>query len=153
MKGFTFRLEKVWSHRKRMVDEHSVAVARGEKRVADLARSMALLDQDIARQEMTLAAVEGETLGIRELRDATTWLNHLRRRRENMDFEIQAAVRELDRWRSALTEAWRELEVLSRLREQQEAQWAENQKRTERRDMDEIGQIRAFRHGQAKGSH
>lgn len=136
-----------------MVDEHSVAVARGEKRVADLARSMALLDQDIARQEMTLAAVEGETLGIRKLRDATTWLNHLRLRRENMDSELQAAVRDLDRWRSALTEAWRELEVLSRLREQQEAQWAENQKRTERRDMDEIGQIRAFRHGQAKGSH
>lgn len=153
MKGFTFRLEKVWSHRKRLVDDHSVAVAQGEKRVANLVRSMAVLDQDIARQEMALATGEGETLGIRKLRDAASWLAHLRGRRERLDFEIQSAVRDLDRLRCFLTEAWRDLEVLSRLREQQEAQWVENQKRTEGRDMDEIGQIRAFRHGQARSSH
>ena len=153
MKGFTFRLEKVWSHRKRLVDEHSGAVAQGEKRVVNLVRGMAVLDQDIARQEKALAAGEGETLGIRELRETTAWLDHLRGRRERLDSEIQSAVWELDRLRSALTESWRDLEVLSRLREQQEAQWVETQKRTEGRDMDEIGQIRSFRHGQARSSH
>jgi flagellar export protein FliJ len=152
MAVFEFRLEKVWKHRRRVVDEHSLAVARADRRVASLSRQIVELDENIARHARTMVPRKGLTLRTRDLIDGATWLDHLYHLHEDLDSRLQTAVKDLERHRSRLTGSWRDLEVLSRLKERQEENWRVGQDQRERREMDEIGQIRAFRHGAAKDS-
>ena len=59
MSTFKFRLEKVWKHRRTVVDEHSVAVARSNRKVAKLSRQVVELDQTIARQARSMVPAAG----------------------------------------------------------------------------------------------
>ena len=61
-------------------------------------------------------------------------------------------LKELDRHRSRLADAWRDLEVLSRLKERQAKVWQTEQAKREREAMDEIGQVRAMRPRGVKGA-
>jgi len=152
MGRFLFSLEKVWQHRQRLVDLHSREVARADRRMADLARDLVALDTSIHRQEQTLATGEGHTLKARDLLAGYAWLEHLRRQRETLDQVMMQAARERDELRTRLTESWRDLEVLTRLRDKQEDDWKREEIRRERREMDEIGQVQAFGRGQANNS-
>ncbi len=152
MGTFQFRLEKVWKHRRRVVDEHSLAVARANRRVALFSRQIIELDDNIARHARTMLPGDGRTLRAQDLIAGATWLDHLHHLREDLDSQLQTAVKDLDRYRSRLTECWRDLEVLSRLRDRQAENWRVGQDKRERREMDEIGQVRAFRHGATKVS-
>jgi hypothetical protein len=67
MSSFKFRLEKVWKHRRTVVDEHSVAVARTNRQVAKLSRQVVELDRTIARQARALIPAAGESLHPRDL--------------------------------------------------------------------------------------
>ena len=146
MSDFKFRLEKVWKHRRGIVDEHSLAVARTDRQVATLSRQIVELDENITRHARTMVPREGLTIRARDLIEGATWLDHLYHLHEDLDYKLQTEVRNLERYRSRLTESWRDLEVLSRLRERQEENWRIGQDQRERKKMDEIGQIRAFRH-------
>jgi flagellar export protein FliJ len=146
MSNFKFRLEKVWKHRRKIVDEHSLAVAHTDRQVATLSRQLVELDENITRHTQTMVPREDLTIRARDLIDGATWLDHLYHLHEDLDNRLQAEVRNLERYRSRLAESWRDLEVLSRLRERQEESWRIRQDQRERKNMDEIGQIRAFRH-------
>jgi len=152
MTAFKFRLEKVLKHRRRVVDEHSRDVARADRRVAALSRRIAELDQDIVRHTHSMIPREGHALHARDLIGGTSWQDHLHHMREDLDGRLQTAVKDLARYRSRLTGSWRDLEVLSGLKDRQKDNWRVAQDRRERREMDEIGQIRAFRHRGAKYS-
>ena len=146
MSDFKFRLEKVWKHRQGVVDEHSLAVARADRQVASLSRQIVELDENIDLHARTMVREEGLTLNARNLIDGASWLDHLYHLHEDLDNQLQTSVRDLDRYRSRLTRSWRVLEVLSRLKERQEENWRIGKDQKERKKMDEIGQIRAFRH-------
>ncbi len=146
MAAFRFGLENVWRHRQRCVEVDSQQVARAERKVAALARELALLDEEIKLQADALARDGGQIIKAPELIARTTWLDHLRQRREALAQGMQAAVAALRETRAGLTEAWQELEVLSQLRERKKSEWHLEKSARERRDMDEIGQIRAHRH-------
>ncbi len=149
MAVFRFGLENVWRHRQRCVEVHSQEVARAERKVASLARELALLDEQIKLQADALARDGGQVIKARELIAGTAWLDHLRQRLEELAQGMQTAVTDLRETRAGLTEAWQELEVLSQLRERRKSEWRLEQSARERRDMDEIGQIRAHRHRRA----
>ena len=146
MAVFRFGLENVWRHRQRCVEVHSQQVARAERKVASLARELALLDEEIKLQADALARAGGQIIKAQDLIAGTTWLDNLRQRRKTLAEEMQAAAAALRETRAGLTEAWQELEILSQLRERRKTAWHLEQSARERRDMDEIGQIRAHGH-------
>jgi len=150
MASFKFRLEKVWKHRRKIVDENSVAVAGANQRVSALARQIVELEKNIDMHARSLVTREGSALNARDLIAGNTWLEHLHSLNEDLDTQLQRAVRDLERYRSRLTESWRDLEVLSKLRDRQSENWRAGQDRRERKEMDEVGQFRAFRHGATK---
>jgi flagellar export protein FliJ len=152
MAAFRFRLEKVWKHRRKIVDENSIAVAGANQRVANLARQIVELEKNIDRYARSLVQREGITLHSRDLIAGATWLEHLHNLNEDLDKQLQRAVRDLESYRARLTESWRDLEVLSKLRDRQSENCRVDQDRRERKEMDEIGQYRAFRHEATKVS-
>ena len=152
MAAFQFRLEKVWKHRRKIVDENSIAVAVADQRVAVLARQIVELDRNLDRHARSMVRPEGNALHTGDLIAGTTWLEHLHHLNEDLDIQLQKAVKDLERYRSRLTESWRDLEVLSKLRDRQSEDWRAGQERWERKEMDEIGQFRAFRHDATKVS-
>ena len=152
METFKFRLEKVWKHRRKIVDEHSIAAASADQRVAALSRQIVELDHNIALHARSMVQGDGNILRSKDLIADATWQDHLYHLGQELDIKLQTAVKDLERCRSRLTGSWRDLEVLSRLRERQSENWRAQQNRRERKQMDEIGQIRAFRQNSTKVS-
>ena len=152
MSTFKFRLEKVWKHRRTVVDEHSLALARSNRKVAKLSRQEVELDNTISLQARALDHSTGESRPPRDLVSGSDWLEHLHRLREELDGNLQQAVKDLERSRSRLTASWRDLEILSQLRDRHFATWKVDQEKRLQKEMDEIGQVRAFRHGGTKDS-
>ena len=152
MTTFKFRLEKVWKQRRKIVDEHSIATACADQRVAALSRQIVELDHNIARHSRSMVQREGDILLSEDLIAGATWQDHLYHLGDDLDNKLQTAVKDLERCRSRLNGSWRDLEVLSRLRDRQSENWRAGQDRKERKQMDEIGQIRAFRQTAAKSS-
>ncbi len=152
MSGFNFRLEKVWAHRQRMVDKNSLEVANADRRVGRLARNIVELDGNISRQNQVLVPHEGQVLRASRLITDTAWLDHLHNLRDDLENQLDTATRDLTRFRSRLTESFRDLEVLSKLKDRQETTWQTTQERRERREADEISRTCRIRHGVAKFS-
>ena len=141
MSQFNFRLEKVLKHRKGLVDRNSLQVAKADRRVARLARNIVELEGNITRQHRAMAPCEGQRLQASKLIAGTAWLDHLQLLRNDMEDQLDEATRDLVRFRSRLTESWRDLEVFSRLKDRQEAGWRTNLDRREIQEADEIGQV------------
>lgn len=152
MGTFQFRLEKVWKHRRSIVDKHSLEVARVNRQVSTLSQRIVKIDGDIHLQSCNMVRPGGEDMNPQDLIVETTWLNHLRQLRNELDQELRTALQDLERHRSRLEDSWRDLEVLSRLKDRKAQAWQIDQDKKERREMDEIGQIRAFRPRGAKDS-
>ena len=152
MNRFNFRLEKVLRHRQGLVDKNSLEVAKADRRVARLARHIVELEGNITRQNRTLAPREGQQLQASRLIAGTAWLDHLQTLRTDLESQLDTATRDLTRFRSRLTESWRDLEVLSRLKDRQKATWRTDESRQERREADEIGRSCRSPHGMDKDS-
>lgn len=152
MGSFQFRLEKVWQHRRRVVDERSVDVAAVNREVATLSRQIVEIEASITSHAQTLVRSKGDSLQPRDLVRGGAWREHLLHLRTDLDGKLQKAVKNLERSRSRLTDSWRDLEVLTRLRDRGAEDWQMGQDSRDRKEMDEIGQIRAFRHRATKDS-
>jgi flagellar export protein FliJ len=150
MSQFNFRLEKVWRHRQQLVDKNSLEVAQADRRMARLARQIVELNGTIARHNLDLAPREGQKLLASDLISKTAWLDHLQSLRGDLESQLEDATRDLSRYRSRLTESWRDLEVLSRLKDRQETTWNTARDKLERKEEDEIGRTIRIRHGGVK---
>ena len=80
----------------------------------------------------------------------TLWIEHLVGIREDHARELAVARLAFDAERAKLAAAWRDQEILEKLRAQQKAAWEAEERRRENRDLDEIGQIRADRQRRSK---
>ena len=150
---FRFRLEKVSEHRQRQVDRCSLAVANANQRLEQIKKMQARLENDIQRQAQVMADRRGGEVSSRDFVAGTAWLNHRYEQAESLGQMMARNVEELAEARDQLARAWRDLEVLSRLRVRQEADWQLVQDRRDRREMDEIGQLRAHRGLKTKSAH
>jgi flagellar export protein FliJ len=145
MGTFQFRLEKVWKHRRSIVDKHSLEVARVNRKVSTLSQRIVKIDGDIHLQSFSMVRAGGQEMNSHALTVETTWLNHLHQMRDELYQELRTSLQDLERHRSRLADSWRDLEVLSRLKDRKAEVWQTDQNKRQRREMDEIGQIRAFR--------
>lgn len=139
---FTFRLQSVLKYRKRIVDDkgRAVAVAQGE-----VARWHARQTELEAEINACLNEQQSAGLKVQDLVAKTAWLEHLRSRRTELESELSRARLELAAAQEELQASWRDLEVLKQLRQKQEMAWFADQEIRERKELDEIGQIRSER--------
>lgn len=146
---FRFRLEKVLRHRQRLVDIRGreavaaeLAVRKAEARVAQVRAEIAALNQ-------RSAGARSGAVDPRALQQDAGWQDELHRR-------LQARIDEAARKRLELTvaheqlqAAWRDREVLARLRQRHETEWRQEESRRQQRELDEIAGIRAAIQGAA----
>ena len=147
---FRFRLEKVARYRQKLVDEQSREVAAAWRVVSDLQAGIAALDEDISAHLRDLGDRDGDVISVQGMMARTRWVSHLENRRAALAQNLENAHAELARQREDLSVLWRDLEALNKLREKQAGLWREAQHKRDRRDLDEIGQIRAARQRRSK---
>ena len=145
--AFRFRLEKVLTFRKRIVDQKSLEVGAAGRVVVGIQSRMAGVKDEMAH---LLTGPRGLEVDVFHMTRRRHWLDHLANSLSGLEIQLVEAERELDNRRAELTEAWRDLEVLKRLKERQQTAWADEQFKRENQDLDEIGQIRADRQRREK---
>jgi len=140
---FRFRLEKVLQQRRRVVDACSreVAAARSALAAAQATADAAARDLQASRQQA--AAGRQGRLDPQAMARMLAWHDAQQARVRRLEDVVAAARIRTERAQERLEAAWRDREVLERLRARQEREWREEQARRERRALDEIGSIRA----------
>ncbi len=147
--AFSFRLQKVLNFRQRTVDQLANEMSQAARVVARIQARIHSLQDDMA----TLLAgkdLRPSAIDVQDRNQRRVWLDHLAALLQSQEKEKAAANVELAQHRARLVKAWRDLEVLQKLKERQKAAWLDEQMRRENRDLDEIGQIRADRQRREK---
>lgn len=140
---FRFRLAKVLSHRRRLVDAAARDVAAATAEAQAMQARAAAITQRIGDFVAAAAAARTTDLDPRRLVAELGFRTHLERQRLQAEAAAVAAEARLDVARRALIDAHRDQQVLERLEEKQRAQWAIDQMHRERRELDEVAAIRA----------
>lgn len=136
---FSFRLEKVLRYRERKVDEE----ARCLKQLQDVLRQV--LGERNALNERIAALVQRDARTRHQCPDARLWqlqanyVTSLRQRLACIRQREAAAALEVESQRQKLLAAHREQVVMEKLKERRYAAWRQEQRRRERKEMDEVG--------------
>jgi len=146
---FRFRLQKVLDHRQRLVDQQSRRVSEATQKLSAVETSIKSLHLEITQVINPTQMIE-TGLKTEYLNQRRNWLEHLDLRLEQLEGDRQKATGELAEQREKLTETWRDLEVLKKLKLKQKEAWEHEIFRRENQDLDEIGQIRADRMAREK---
>ena len=147
--AFRFRLQKVLDYRQKIVDRKS-------REVGEAARVVAQIQAQIHQVKTDVAALLNDDTRVSAVADIhlldrkRSWLIHLESRLDSLAQQMEEAAMELAVRRDNLTAAWRDLEVLQKLKQRQKEIWQVEQLRRENQDLDEIGQIRADRQQREK---
>jgi len=149
---FKFRLEKVLKYRRRLLELQTRQVAQANLVVEAIGQRLLDLDGQIRRQVEAERPGLNRTLSVEDLISRGRWIDHLEQQRGAVEKEQQEARADLESERDKLTDAWRDLEVLEQLQKKQKEAWEEEQRKRERQDLDELGQIRADRNRREKVS-
>jgi flagellar export protein FliJ len=142
---FRFRLAKVLKVRQRVLDQRARDVAAADRVRQQFVEREQQLAASYARLAGTKPAAAGATLDVRDLAEQALRLRRLAELRAEAARDTKLATLALDRERTRLTEAWRDVEVLKKLEDRRREQWEEEQRRQESRQLDEVGGIRADR--------
>ncbi len=139
---FTFRLESVLKYRQRIVDSKGREVSVAQAALAAVGVRLRELENEIQRQ---LEGAPGYDLRVQDMVAKTAWLEFLDTRRQELQGEMERAQAALAAARQELNAAWRDLEVLKQLKRRRKSEWMREMETLERKELDEIGQIRADR--------
>jgi len=142
--AFRFRLERVLDHRRRQEDLCGRELAAAQRVVATLDRSIA---EHRTEQARAAAGVAG-ALDVGRRRDCALWIQHLDHCLDRLRAERVEAVVAVDAGRQKLQAAWRDREVLERLRARRREEWLRVRDRRETRELDEVGLVRSWRRRQ-----
>jgi len=148
--AFKFRFERLVQQRQRLIDEQGRAVAQASQNVGQAQKVLIKIDQYIVLHQHQHLSRDGASVDVASLASRTRWIAHLTLKRETANEELDLAREELGRSQELLQEAWRNKEILEKLRETQHEKWQLEQTRRERQELDEIGQIRADRQQRAR---
>ena len=140
---FRFRLERVLQHRQREVDSRSRDVATAHADLQQAEATVADAVDQLQRYRAEVAARRQGSLDATSLRRNTAWQGELVTRRSTAEAVVAESRRMLATEQEHLQQAWRDREVLERLRQRQRQEWEEEQAGRERRALDEIGAIRS----------
>lgn len=136
---FRFRLAKVLRWRERRVDEEARAMREAAEALRLARRERTRLEAEMAR-----LAREGERLrrdggDVAQWQLLAAWLTAQTDRLRLLQARERQAAVALGAQRQRLLQAHREKEVLVRLEERQRQVWDDEERRRERRELDDIG--------------
>lgn len=146
--AFRFRLEKVLVYRKRLADLQAQRVAAASRGVREIEGRIACVCEEID-QTASAAGAPGAFSAASRTR-LCAWLDHLNERRVGLEDRCAVARQELEQERRQLTSAWKDLEVLRKLKQKRKTEWTDRQRRRETRELDELGVQRADRQRREK---
>jgi len=144
---FRFRLQRVLRYRARLEDQQARRVQQAAATLQKLRGRQALVRATMKKLALDGAADRQHTPSIWLWRLQTEYLVKQQTLLDLLGLEELAAQDELRKQQQLLTKAHQDREVLERLKEQQRRQWQQEEQRRERKQMDEIGSQRAWRHG------
>ncbi len=148
--AFVFRLEKVLKYRKQIVDNASREVAKANQQVRAIEDRISDIREDIHDQENSNFMCGKQLLQVQDLAGRAGWLEHLNSLKTAMELEKAEALIIVEDQMIRLNEAYRELEVLNKLKDRQKRLWEKSQRSRENKEFDEIAQIRAARQSRNK---
>ena len=140
--AFRFRLETVLRHRGRIVEEKSREVALAETRLNQLQDQLLEIERDLAQAYAEAKLPDGTPLHLGDLLAKRRWLEHLGNRKYRMEELRDKAMNIRNESRHHLEEAWRQHEVLDRLRTRRKADHESRVTKVETQIMDEIASLR-----------
>ncbi len=120
---FTFRLEKVLKYRKQIVDNASREVAKANQQVNAIQEKIFSLQEDISEQEESNFLQGKRLLQVQDMVARAGWLEHLHSLQSEMELEKAEAQLIVEDQMVRLNEAYRELEVLNKLKDRQKRLW------------------------------
>jgi len=140
---FRFRLQKVLDLRARQVDQEAVRLRVALTAQQDMAGQREALQSRIHSlvQQVGIEREAGQPLHMWSLQ--TSYLADQRRRLATLRDRERLAAENVHRQRERLREAQRRKEVLEHLAARQRRKWQLEQSRRERKELDEVGAIRA----------
>lgn len=147
---FKFRLEKVLKYRKQIVDNASREVAKANLQVQAIQEKIYGIEDDISEQEKSNVIQGKQLLLVQDLAGRAGWLQHLHALQEEVELEKAEALIIVEDQMVRLNEAYRELEVLNKLKDRQKRLWEKSQRTRENKEFDEIAQLRSDRQARNK---
>ncbi len=143
--AFQFRLQKVLNYRQQIVDNASREVAKANQQVQAIQEKIEDIAADIVEQEESNFLLGQQLLQVTDLAGRASWLEHLHSLKSEMELEKAEAQCFVEDQMLRLNEAYRDLEVLNKLKDRQKRLWEKSQRTKENKEFDEIAQIRAIR--------
>jgi flagellar FliJ protein len=140
---FRFRLQRVLEVRRREVEARSREVAQAQAVLAAARRAEDEAARDLQRGRQRQAEARQGTLDPTALARFGQWQDAQQRRLQGLQAGTAAAREQVGMAQTRLQAAWKDREVLERLRERQHREWQQEQARRERRTLDEVASIRA----------
>jgi flagellar export protein FliJ len=142
--GFTFRLESVLGHRKRIEEEKQVAFGAAQRSVAEEEAALQRLEDDRSASEEMLRTGH-RTLDSDTLRFTYAHLEYLARAIEGRKMRLAAAEAEAAQARTALVAAARDAKVLDTLKTRNREAFDHERSLIEQRESDDANARRAGR--------
>lgn len=136
---FRFRLAKVLRWRERRVDEEARAMREAAETLRRARRERTRLETELARLAREGERMRHEGGDVAQWRLLAAWLTAQTDRLRLLQVRERQAAVALGAQRQRLLQAHREKEVLVRLEERQRQVWEDEERRRERRELDDIG--------------
>ncbi len=147
--AFRFRLEKVLKYRQLLVDRQAVELASAGRKVSELSIQIQDLNDRIHGFEGSFTSSQ-QQVSISDRMNMAHWIEHLRTQCGELDGDLAEAIKERESQREIMTKAWQDLEVLKKLRAHQKEAWAEDIRKKESLELDEVGIQRSDRRRREK---
>jgi len=132
------------------VDNASREVAKANQQVQAIQNKINDICDDISEQEESNFIRGEHLLQVQDLAGRAGWLEHLHSLKTEMELEKAEALIIVEDQMVRLNEAYRELEILNKLKDRQKKLWEKSQRTRENKELDEIAQVRADRKARQK---
>ena len=136
---FRFKLETVLKLRKQKEDQHKRMVAERLRQLNAARRHLVHIEDQTEWEIEAVRAGRGRgTVSVQNLARGRHWLTHLQRSLLEAQGQIRVVEGRLARERAQLARAAKEAKALEKLRERQAQRYAAEEKRLDRRELDEV---------------
>jgi flagellar FliJ protein len=140
---FRFRLETVLKLRKQNEDEHKRIVADRVRQLNEVRRRLTQMENQIELEaELVRAGRIRGRIEAQDLARGRHWLSYLQRALLETQDHMRTVEARLDRERAELARAAKEAKALEKLKERQRQRHQAEEKRIERRELDEMAILR-----------
>ncbi len=144
--GFSFRFESLLSYRAHQKEQAQIALAGARERLREANETLAALRAEQQKALESFARVRRGPVGADAIRNHADYLSALGRRIQAKEEEVRAGEQEVEKRLQDLLERTRAHSIMEKLKEKDYETWLSEQRRQERKILDETA---ILRHGRS----